>query len=189
MQVRDRTERARRPTAWGVALVAAVALVGPACGSDGPAGGGDGPAATGPPVSAGTASPGDIDPALLEPLTALGPCDVDPNTIDDPPVEGLVLPPGAVLTEQAEDGPLTTAKGYVPMTPVQVRVWFQRHDELEVVQIEDEIRESEALLDHGDLRLFVKAQAICELGSVFLAVVAPRAAEGQVPAPAGSAGG
>jgi hypothetical protein len=188
MQARHRIDRARRPTALVVALLAAVALTGSGCDSGEPSGDKAVPPPPAPPA-AGTSSPGDIDPALLEPLTALGPCEVEPTTIDDPPAAGLVLPPGAVLTEQTQEGPLTTAKGYIPLTPVQVRVFYQRHEDLEVVQIEDEIRESEALLDNGDRRLFVKAQAICELGSVFLAVIAPRAADGQVPAPAGSAGG
>jgi hypothetical protein len=168
-----------------VVATALAALLASACA-------GGGPTSPAPPTSAlggATADPGDIDPALLEPLTALGPCEVDPNAVDAPAVDGLVLPPDAVLTEQTEDGPLTTAQGYVPMTPVQLRVWYQRHDDLEVVQIEDEIREAEALLDHGDRRLFVKAQAVCELGSIFIAVVAPRAAQDQVPAPAGGAGG
>lgn len=189
MQARRGTERARRSTAWGLAVAAAATLAVAGCAGGSPAQDGASPDATDPPTNGGTSATDGIDPAALEPLTALGPCEIEPNAIDDPPAEGLVLPPGAVLTEQAEDGPLTTTRGYVPMTPVQVRDWYQRHEELEVVQIEDEVREAEALLDSGDRRLFVKAQAVCELGSVFLAVVAPQADEDQLPAPAGSVGG
>ncbi len=36
-----------------------------------------------------------------------------------------------------------------------------------------EIRQSEMLAEAGVYRLFVKAQAICELGSVFVAVISP----------------
>ena len=133
------------------------------------------------------ATPTDIDPALLEPLTALGPCTAEPNVLDEPPAEGALLPPDAVLTSQAKDGPLTTLKGYVPMTPVQIRVFYQRQETHEVLQVEDEIRESEVLLADGNNRLFVKSQAICELGSVFLAVLAPESS-GAVPTPAGGAG-
>lgn len=185
MQARRAIERARRSTAWGLAVAAAAALALSGCAGDPPAEDGAPPDAAETATNGGTSATDEIDPAALEPLTALGPCEIEPNEIDDPPAEGLVLPPGAVLTEQAEDGPLTTTRGYVPMTPVQVRDWYQRNDELEIVQIEDEVREAEALLDSGDRRLFVKAQAVCELGSVFLAVVAPQAAEGQLPAPAG----
>lgn len=136
-------------------------------------------------LPAALASPGDIDPALLQPLRGLGPCDVHPNAIDPEPIPGLVLPPGAIVTERSDDGPLTTVRGYVPLTPVQVRVLYQRDPDLGIVQVEDEIRESETLLDSGEHRLFVKAQAVCEQGSVFLAVVAPRAADAPVPAPTG----
>lgn len=136
-------------------------------------------------LPAALASPGDIDPALLAPLRGLGPCDVHPDAIDLPEVDGLVLPPGAVVTEISDDGPLTTVRGYVPLTPVQVRVIYQRDPDLGIVQVEDEIRESETLLDSGEHRLFVKAQAVCEQGSVFLAVVAPRAADAPVPVPTG----
>lgn len=139
----------------------------------------------GPTLPAALASPGDIDPALLQPLRGLGPCDVHPNEIELEPTPGLVLPPGAVVTERSDDGPLTTVRGYVPLTPVQVRVLYQRDPAVEIVQVEDEIRESETLVDSGDYRLFVKAQAVCEQGSVFLAVVAPRAADAPVPAPSG----
>ena len=165
-------------------LVPLVLLALPGCGG-GTETGGSQVAATPTSAASPTVSPGDIDPALLEPLTALGPCTVEPNTIDDEPVEGALLPEGAVLTSQTTDGPLTQIKGYIPMTPVQIRVFYQEQDQAEVLQVEDEVRESEVLLGDGAHRLFVKAQAICELGSVFLAVVAPEDAGAQVPVPAG----
>lgn len=144
-----------------------------------------------PPAAAPTAAPAptatatDIDPALLQPLTGLGPCTAEPNVLDEEPAEGILLPDEAVLTSQTVDGPLITIKGYIPMTPVQIRVFYQRQETYEVLQIEDEIRESEVLLADGNNRLFVKAQAICELGSVVLAVLAPESAGDRVPAPAG----
>ena len=173
-----------RPGRWLLTL-ALVALAG-ACGGD--------PTPTAAPTAsapAGGVTPGptptDIDPTLLQPLTMLGPCTAEPNVLDEEPVEGALLPPGAVMTSQQTDGPLTTIKGYVEMTPIQVRYFYQRQEDYEVLQMEDEIQESETLLGDGNNRLFVKAQAICELGSVLLAVVAPEG-QGQVPAPAGGAG-
>ena len=130
-----------------------------------------------------------IDPRLLEPLTALGPCTANPDPITDAPAEGAFFPEGAVVTSQQTTGPLTSIEGYIPMTPVQIRVFYQDQDRYDVVQVEDEIRESEVLLADGNNRLFVKAQAICELGSIFVAVLAPEAAGDQVPAPAGAGGG
>ena len=131
----------------------------------------------------------EIDPKLLEPLAGLGPCEVKPKTIDDAPATGALFPDKAVLTEQQANGPLTSIKGYIPMTPVQIRVFYQEQDHYDVIQVEDEIRESEVLLGNDTHRFFVKAQAICEMGSVFLAVLAPESAGSQVPAPAGGGGG
>jgi hypothetical protein len=180
------TSAPRRPRTWqrarttSLTAIAMSLMVG--CGGGGQAA--EAPTAA-PAATAAPASPGDIDPALLEPLTMLGPCTVEPNAIDEEPVDGALLPDGAVLTSQTAQGPLTQIKGYIPMTPVQIRVFYQRQDTFEVLQVEDEVRESEVLLADGNHRLFVKAQAICELGSVFLAVVAPESSGNQVPLPAG----
>lgn len=161
------------------------------------------PRAAAPPAGPGAAGPGQpdsgvpgpsplpVDPALLEPLTALGPCpDPPPSPAPDlEPVDGLSLPDSAVLTSTTASGPIAEVQGYVPMTPVQLRVHYQTHPTLEVVLIEDEIRESESLVTDGTYRLFVKAQAVCELGSVFVAVVAPESEAQAVPVPTGPAGG
>jgi hypothetical protein len=145
-------------------------------------GGGDGAVPTAPPPR----SPGDVDPALLQPLTALGPCQPQPPAAEGGPVDGLVLPDGAVLTSIQGTGPLTQVQGWIPMTPVQIRVDYQRRGDVEILQVEDEIREAEVLLTNGDRRVFVKAQALCEQASVFVAVVAPADASESVPVPAGS---
>ena len=130
-----------------------------------------------------------IDPQLLEPLAGLGPCKFDPKPMTAEPTEAAVFPDDTVVTEQQANGPLTSIKGYIPMTPVQIRVFYQEQDRYDVIQVEDEIRESEVLLGDGANRLFVKAQAVCELGSVFLAVLAPESAGNAVPTPAGGGGG
>lgn len=130
---------------------------------------------------------GPISAELLEPLTAMGPCpdvdlEADPAAED---VDGLVLPEGSTATSVVVQGPLTTVQGVIPMTPIQVRVFYGDHPELEAISLEDEVRESESLLTDADHRLFVKAQAICEQQSRFLAVIGPGDEAGAVPVPAG----
>ena len=96
----------------------------------------------------------------------------------------LTLPPGVALTSARDEAPLTYVDGYVPMTPIQVRVFYERSD-LTVILSEDEVYESELLVTDGVHRTFIKTLARCELGSDFVAVVAPEAAGAQVPVPAG----
>lgn len=144
------------------------------------------PPAGAPAEASAARSPGDVDPALLEPLTALGPCEPAPPAAEGGPVDGLVLPDGAILTSIEGTGPLTQVQGWIAMTPVQIRVDYQRRGDVEILQVEDEIREAEVLLTNGDRRVFVKAQALCEQASIFVAVVAPADAADSVPVPAGS---
>ena len=147
------------------------------------------PEATAPP-SPRTAPPASvtpsIDPALLAPLTALGPCRIDPTPVPHEPVPGLVLPEGTVVTLVEVAAPITDVRGYIPMTPVQLRVHYQWHPELRPLHVEDEVFEAEVLVTDGVHRLFVKAQAVCELGSAFVAIVAPEEAATAVPRPTGS---
>lgn len=110
---------------------------------------------------------------MLQPLQALGPCDQPPDGEVGREVVGLVLPEGAVVTSVADADPLTNIQGYIPMTPVQIRVFYQQHPTLEVISVEDEGFEAEVLTEAAGYRTFVKAQAICELGSVFVAIVSP----------------
>ena len=130
-------------------------------------------------------SPGDVDPQLLAPLEALGPCPPSPSPAADAP-EGLYLPAGAAVTTVEVTGPLTNVQGWLPLTPVEVRVHYQRLDAVDVISVEDEIIESEVLVSDGTYRLFVKAQAACERGSVFVAVRAQEAEADAVPTPAGT---
>jgi hypothetical protein len=124
------------------------------------------------------ATPGDRAPIpaseLLQPLTGLGPCKEAPAPRGPQRVEGLIMPPDAVLVSVTTTGPFTNVQGYIPMTPVQMRVYYQQHPGLRIVSVEDESIESEVLVDRGPNRIFVKAQAVCELGSNFVAVIAPR---------------
>lgn len=133
------------------------------------------------------AAPSGVDPAILEPLKAYGPCEDEPVAGSDVTgVEGLHLPDEAVITSAAAAGAATRVQGYLPWTPVQLRVWFQQQEALDILEIEDEVFESEALVSDGTHRMFVKAQAVCELGSLLVAHVAPESAPGAVPTFEGS---
>jgi hypothetical protein len=165
------------------AAAAAACLVVATAGCEAP----PGTSAGGPPSAGGAPGSADVDPALLAPLTALGPCpDPPPAGEDLPEVEGLVLPDGSVVTSATITDPVATVQGWIPLTPVQVRVHYADRADIEVLQAEDEIRESEVLLTTGGRRLFLKAQAACDRGSAFVAVVAPEDAAAAVPTPAGA---
>ena len=99
--------------------------------------------------------------------------------------EGTILPRSAVATRMRERGPTVRVTGYVPMRPIELRMYYESRQDLEILTIEDEIIEAEALLSDGAFRTFIKAQAVCDEGSTFLAVVAPELAAGEVPVPAG----
>lgn len=123
------------------------------------------------------ATPGDAAPVPNEerqqPLAGLGPCDDPPASGGEDPVEGFVLPDGATVTQVTPAEPLTNVQGYLEMTPVQMRVFYQQHPELKIISVEDEVFEAEVLYEAEGRRVFMKSQAVCELGSVFVAVVSP----------------
>lgn len=102
------------------------------------------------------------------------------------PPEALFLPEGTVVTDVTVTGPLTNVQGYIPLTPVQTLFAYSEVEQYSLIQGEDEVREAELLVVDGTSRIFVKAQAICDRGSIFVAVVAPEEAAGQVPTPAGT---
>ena len=112
-------------------------------------------------------------PDRLKPLTALGPCDSSPKAADAEQPQGLVLPEEAVMIQVTPADPLTNVQGYVAMTPVQVRAFYQRHPDVTVISVEDEGFEAEILFEADARRVFIKAQAVCDLGSLFVAVVSP----------------
>jgi hypothetical protein len=101
------------------------------------------------------------------------------------PVEGLVVPESAVIKGVATRGPTRNVRGFIPLTPVQIRKYYEERSDLEILAIEDEIYEAEALVTSRGFRTFIKAEAICDRGSRFIAVVASELEAGQVPTPAG----
>lgn len=157
---------------WAVLLV--VAVMATACGGDG--------------QELPFPAPEGVDPQILAPLLAMGPCPSTPAAANVEAPEGLVLPDAAVITSVAQDGSLATIQGWIDWTPVQLRVHYQHlEDRVTVLEAEDEVFEAEVLANTPDgFRLFVKAQAACEQGSVLIANVAPAEDADLVPEPAGN---
>lgn len=119
------------------------------------------------------------------PLTGYGAC-VAPTAGPVLRPVGMVLPEGAVLTEGQADGPVTQVSGFVPLTPVQLRQHYEQRDDVVVLSVEDEILESEVLLEADGYRTFVKATVACERGSRFVALTAANVDASTVPTPAGT---
>jgi hypothetical protein len=119
------------------------------------------------------------------PLPGYPPCeDFVPDRGETHP-EGAILPRSAVVTRVRERGPTTRVSGYVPLRPVALRRHYESRPDLEVLQIEDEIIEAEALLTDGKFRTYIKATAVCDSGSSFVSIVAPELSAAEVPTPAG----
>ncbi|CAN5272014.1 hypothetical protein BH23ACT9_BH23ACT9_09440 [soil metagenome] len=124
----------------------------------------------------------DLDsPAALAALPDCGPV---PEGIDAD-VDGLVVPPGTLLTDVTANGPITTISGYTPLTPIAIRQHYEQQSDLEVLVIEDEVFEAEALVSDGSHRTYVKANAVCADGSRLLAIVAPELEGDLLPVPDG----
>ncbi|HEV3475266.1 MAG TPA: hypothetical protein VG602_07870 [Actinomycetota bacterium] len=129
----------------------------------------------------GEPAPGRID--VSGPLENLPPCDLPDR--GRKPIEGLIVPEGAVIKRVVTRGPTQNVRGFIPLTPVQIRRYYEERSDLEILAIEDEIYEAEALVSAAGFRTFIKAEAVCDRGSRFIAVVASELAAGQVPTPAG----
>ena len=67
-------------------------------------------------------------------------------------------------------------------TPVAVREYYQTARGLELVEIEDEVVEAEAVYAEGDFRAYAKATASCPRGSDLLVVIGPAS---DLPTPGG----
>ena len=120
------------------------------------------------------------------PLTALPPCEPPPTAAASATdVPGLVLPAGVIITEtSAATAQLVQVRGYIATTPIRVRQFYEREPDLTIFEIEDEIFESEVLVERGAHRTYMKANAVCSDGSSILAMVGP-AGTGAVPTPSG----
>ena len=103
-------------------------------------------------------------------------------------VPGLLLPEDAILTASSRTGPITDVTAYVPLTPLDVRAFYEGRTDVEILQLEDEVFETEVLLADGQLRSYVIARAACREGSHITGFVAPASAVAALPTPAGGAG-
>lgn len=121
-------------------------------------------------------------------VTALPACDQPPAPSPHAAIPGLVLPEEAVITELSPQGPVTTVRAYLQMTPVQVREHYEQRDDVDLLSIEDEVFEAEVLLDSGEHRVFLRAMILCAEGSSLLAIVAPVAVGGELTVPDGTPG-
>jgi hypothetical protein len=86
-------------------------------------------------------------------------------------------------TSQATDQ-LVQVRGYIATTPIRVRQFYENEPNLTIFQIEDEIFESEVLVERGAHRTYMKANAICSEGSTIFAMVGPSGTDA-VPTPSG----
>ena len=159
-----------RGAAVSVVLVALVA----GCG-----GGGDG---SGRETAAVPAVTSTQPPAKGGPLTDLPECTAPPEAAEDAVVEDatgdLVLPEDTVVTGVEDLGELVNVQGYVALTPIQVRKSYAAAPGLELYALEDELYEAEVLFGSADNRVFVKAQAQCQQGSILSVFVGPEDGEG-----------
>lgn len=168
-----------RPSHLVVGLVVVAACQGGG-GTPGPTGAATAPA--GPGTQVGIPDPDDIDPGRLDPLAGLQPCPSPPTAAPGADTGDLPLPAEAVVTMSSADGALRSVQGHSPRTPVEVMVDYLRLEGWTVLAAEDEVFESEVLLERGDLRVFVKSQATCERGAAFVLFASED--DALVPAPA-----
>lgn len=131
----------------------------------------------------------DPDQPPTGPLVALPDCEDPPIGTDDPTPEGAALPDELAVSQVVPQGPITTLTGYVPTTPVNVRLGYEAREDLELIIIEDEVFESEMLVSTGTRRTYVKATAICATGSTVTAMVADELDAEGLPVPAGALDG
>jgi hypothetical protein len=115
------------------------------------------------------------------PLTDLPECSAPPGPAEGGETAEVVLPEGTVVTGVEDLGELLSVRGYVALTPIQVREFYEAAPGLEVYVAEDEVYEAEVLFGADDNRVYVKAQAQCRQSSVLSAFVGPEDGEGLPP--------
>ena len=171
-----RRSRPVRVTGAAASAVLLAVVVGCGGGSGGGSGGSGGATAGVPAVT--STQP----PAKGGPLDDLPECSAPPEAADEGVSEDatgdLVLPEDTVVTGVEDLGELVSVRGYVALTPIQVRTSYAEAPGLELYALEDEVYEAEVLYGAGDSRVFVKAQAQCQVGSLLSVFVGPQDGEG-----------
>ncbi|MEO3745488.1 hypothetical protein [Plantactinospora sp. B5E13] len=131
--------------------------------------------------SAQTPTAGDRGQAMLANLPSCDRVPMDAGREVSGEVTGLVLPAGARVTSTVPQGALTTVEATVRMTPLDVRAHYQGRTDVEVLNVEDEIFESEVLLRAGQRRMYLRATALCADGTALTAVVGPDSDDAGLP--------
>lgn len=121
----------------------------------------------------GDAPPERPDDVVVD-YSVLGEC-VDQGDGVDQRVPGVVLPPQAVVFAVHETPPLVQLVGYVELTPIEFRDFYEGRPDVRVLQIEDEGFEAEVLIGDEERRMYARAQVICETGSNVTVTVGPAA--------------
>jgi hypothetical protein len=106
------------------------------------------------------------------PLSGFGECTA-PRRGPVGRVAGLDLPDGAILTSDRLKGRFTIVRGFIQMTPIAIRRFYEERADIEMFFIEDEVTEAEAFFTNGSYRNFVKARTVCDRGSSLFVIVAP----------------
>ena len=122
------------------------------------------------------------------PLTQLEPCSTPPPAGPQRPA-ALLLPPGSIVTSIKRKDELRHFKGYVELTPIAIRLFYEKQGGLEVFTIEDEVYEAEVFFSTGKHRIYLKASGSCQTGSELFGVLADEKNAGAVPTPTGKGGG
>ena len=136
---------------------------------------------SGEPPAGGPAATSTQPPEKGGPLTDLPECTTPPEPVDAEEAGDLVLPEGTVVTGVEDLGELVSVRGYVELTPIQVRLFYAEAPDLQLYVVEDEVYEAEILFGSGDNRIFAKAQAQCRQGSVLSVFIGPEDGEGLPP--------
>lgn len=168
--------RTPRLVTVGLTLVALTGAIA-GCGDGRPsAGHGSGSPSARPSASA---APDERDGA---PLRAFPSCDPAPTAgpaAARDAVKGLVLPPGTVITGSKTQGKTLNISGYVALTPVRIRQFYEKRTELTFFTIEDEVFEAEVFFQQPDgKRAYVKAKPACRSASRLVIIIAPGASPG-----------
>lgn len=117
-----------------------------------------------------------VQPRLPEcvPPTPPGPVEVGPKV----PLLDEMIP-----TSSRTSGSMHQVSGWIARTPREVRAAYENLPGLTLVTSEDEVFEAELLFGAGDRRVYVKANSVCEGGSIMELWSSPE--EGEVPVPKG----
>ena len=127
----------------------------------------------------------DGDVVGLNPALGRCPSPPAPGDVPEGSLEGFVLPPEVITRQVRSSGDITNLIGYIARTPLEVRAFYEDLEEGQIVNLEDEVIETEVLIVNGEHNTFARFSAICERGSRVVALVGSRGSSG-IPTPSGT---